>query len=104
MNALLSPEDQEVLQQAVREGFIPLDHIKVNPFQPRDQFDQQALDELKQSIEHLGIIQPLTVRRVGPGSYQLISGERRLRAARLLKMTEVPAYVVDTGQQGMIEM
>ncbi|MBM3446844.1 MAG: ParB/RepB/Spo0J family partition protein [Bacteroidetes bacterium] len=104
LNALLSPEDQEVLQQAVREGFIPLDQIKVNPFQPRDQFDQQAMDELKQSIEQLGIIQPLTVRRVGLGSYQLISGERRLRAARLLKMTEVPAYVVDTGQQGMIEM
>lgn len=104
LNALLSPEDQEVLQQAVREGFIPLEQIKVNPFQPRDQFDQQSLDELKQSIQQLGIIQPLTVRRVGPGSYQLISGERRLRAARLLKMTEVPAYVVDTGQQGMIEM
>ncbi len=104
LNALLSSEDQEVLQQAVREGFIPVDQIKVNPFQPRDQFDQQAMDELKQSIEHLGIIQPLTVRRLGPGSYQLISGERRLRAARLLKMTEVPAYVVDTGQQGMIEM
>ncbi|MFM8977370.1 MAG: ParB N-terminal domain-containing protein, partial [Bacteroidota bacterium] len=62
MNALLSPVDHEVLQEEVREGFFPLDQIKVNPFQPRDQFDQQALDELMQSIEQLGIIQPLTVR------------------------------------------
>jgi ParB family chromosome partitioning protein len=104
LNALLSPEDHEVLQQAVREGFIPLEQIQVNPFQPRDQFEEGPLEELKQSIEHLGIIQPLTVRRLGPSSYQVISGERRLRAARLLRMTEVPAYVVDTGQQGMIEM
>jgi ParB family chromosome partitioning protein len=104
LNALLSPEDHEVLQQAVREGFIPLEQIQVNPFQPRDQFEEGSMEELKQSIEHLGIIQPLTVRRLGPSSYQVISGERRLRAARLLRMTEVPAYVVDTGQQGMIEM
>lgn len=104
LGALLAPQDHEILQQAVREGFVPVDQISVNPFQPRDQFDPASLEELKQSIEQLGIIQPLTLRRIGQGSYQLISGERRLRAARLLGMSEVPAFVVNTDQQGMIEM
>ncbi|MFM7496546.1 MAG: ParB/RepB/Spo0J family partition protein [Bacteroidota bacterium] len=103
LDVLLSAQDQEILQSAVREGVVAVDAIDVNPFQPRDQFDPEALEELKNSIQKLGIIQPLTLRRNG-SRYQLISGERRLRAARLLKMKEVPAYVIETDQQGMIEM
>jgi len=103
LDVLLSAQDQEILQSAVREGVVAVDAIDVNPFQPRDQFDPEALEELKNSIQKLGIIQPLTLRKNG-SRYQLISGERRLRAARLLKMKEVPAYVIETDQQGMIEM
>ncbi len=62
---------------------IPLDQIEANPFQPRDQFEEAALNELAESIKTQGIIQPLTVRRLSAKSYQLISGERRLRASKI---------------------
>lgn len=83
LSQLMSPQDQDILHSAVQEGVVSVDLIEINPFQPRDQFDPEALEELRASIEKLGIIQPLTLRRVG-NRYQLISGERRLRAARLL--------------------
>ncbi len=73
---------------------IELDKIQTNPFQPRADFDAVALDELRQSIVEKGIIQPITVRRVENG-YQLISGERRVRAAREAGMGRIPAYVID---------
>lgn len=104
LSILLSPQENEVLQQSVQEGFVPVNQIEVNPFQPRDQFEPEALEELKLSIAQLGIIQPLTLRRLEQGRYQLISGERRLRAARMLGMEQVPAYVVEADRQGMIEM
>ncbi len=103
LSQLMSPQDQDILHSAVQEGVVSVDLIEINPFQPRDQFDPEALEELRASIEKLGIIQPLTLRRVG-NRYQLISGERRLRAARLLGKKEVPAYVIETDKQGMIEM
>lgn len=103
LDLLLSAPDQDLLQSAVQAGVVAVDSIDVNPFQPRDQFDPEALEELRDSIQRLGIIQPLTLRKNG-SRYQLISGERRLRAARLLKLKEVPAYVIETNQQGMIEM
>lgn len=68
--------------------------IKPNPFQPRVDFDEAALDELKRSIQEKGVIQPITVRRFADG-YQIIAGERRLRAAQLARMKEIPAYVLD---------
>ena len=103
LSVLLSPQDQDILQTAVQEGLVSVDLIDINPFQPRDQFDPEALEQLRASIEQLGIIQPLTLRRNG-SRYQLISGERRLRAARLLGKKDVPAYIIDTTKQGMIEM
>ena len=72
---------------------IPLDRIQHNPYQPRAEFDPVALDELKRSIQEKGIIQPITVRRFGD-AYQLISGERRVRAAREAGLTHVPAYII----------
>jgi ParB family transcriptional regulator, chromosome partitioning protein len=72
---------------------IQLDRIDRNPFQPRADFDPQALDELKRSILEKGIIQPITVRRIANG-YQLISGERRVRAARDAGLARIPAYVI----------
>lgn len=72
---------------------IKIDSIEVNPHQPRVDFDQKALDELAVSIRTYGLIQPITVRPVTNGKYQLISGERRLRAAKIAGLSEIPAYV-----------
>ena len=83
---------------------IPVDMIEPNPYQPRMNFDQDALDELADSIRTLGLIQPITVRRKEEGRYQIISGERRFRACRLAGMDMIPAYIRDTNDQGMLEM
>lgn len=83
---------------------IPVDMIEPNPYQPRMNFDQEALDELADSIRTLGLIQPITVRRQAEGRYQIISGERRFRACRLAGMDMIPAYIRDTNDQGMLEM
>ena len=83
---------------------IPTDMIEPNPYQPRMSFDQEALEELAESIKTLGLIQPITVRRKGDGRYQIISGERRFRASRLAGMDMIPAYIRDANDQGMLEM
>lgn len=83
---------------------IKLSEIEVNPFQPRTDFDEQALAELADSIKLQGLIQPITVRRLNSHSYQLISGERRLRASKLAGLTHVPAYVRTANDQQMLEM
>jgi len=83
---------------------VKISEIEVNPFQPRTEFDEQALQELADSISTQGLIQPVTVRKMGPHSYQLISGERRLRASKLAGLTEIPAYVRTANDQQMLEM
>ena len=83
---------------------IKIAEIEVNPFQPRTDFDEQALQELSDSIKLQGLIQPITVRRVNAHSYQLISGERRLRASKLAGLTQIPAYVRTANDQQMLEM
>ena len=83
---------------------IPVDMIEPNPFQPRMSFDQVALEELAASIRTLGLIQPITVRRITDRRYQIISGERRYKACRLAGMTTIPAYIRDANDQGMLEM
>ena len=83
---------------------IPVDLIEPNPYQPRMNFNQEALDELADSIRTLGLIQPITVRKIASGRYQIISGERRFRACRLAGMDMIPAYIRDTNDQGMLEM
>jgi len=83
---------------------IPVDMIEANPWQPRMSFDQEALEELAASIRSLGLIQPITVRRVSDSRYQIISGERRFKACRLAGMTMVPAFIRDAADQGMLEM
>lgn len=83
---------------------IYIEYIEVNPFQPRTRFDEQALNELAESIIHFGLIQPITVRRVSKDKYQLISGERRLKAAQMAGLTEVPAYVRLADDKAMLEM
>ena len=83
---------------------IPVDLIEPNPYQPRMSFDQEALEELADSIRTLGLIQPITVRRKSDSRYQIISGERRFRACRLAGLDMIPAYIRDTNDQGMLEM
>ncbi len=96
-------EDQLAASKALIKMIEP-DQIRTNPYQPRHDFDQAALDDLKNSIMKHGLIQPITVR-VGMSGYELISGERRLRASRAAGLKEVPCYVLDvqTSEQ-MLEM
>lgn len=83
---------------------IPIDQIEVNPFQPRSHFDQEALQELAESIKVHGIIQPITVRRLAKDQYQLISGERRFQASKLAGLTAIPSYIRSADDQQMLEM
>ncbi len=83
---------------------IPVDMIESNPYQPRMNFDNEALQELSASIRTLGLIQPITVRRKGTDKYQIISGERRYRASVMAGMDMIPAYIRDASEQGMLEM
>ena len=93
---------QNTLVDSISEVLIT--NIKTNPFQPRNEFKLDKLEELKKSIEKLGIIQPLTVRKLGYDKYELISGERRLKAAKLLGLKKVPAFIRIADDQEMLEM
>src|SRR5690606_22029384 len=99
-----APTAQEVSAITRQTMDVPVDAIEVNPFQPRTDFDEAGLAELAQSIRVHGIIQPLTLRRLHEGRYQLIAGERRLRAARLAGLTAVPAFIRLADDQGLLEM
>ncbi len=85
-------------------SLLPIQSIETNPFNPREYFQKEALEELAVSIGTHGIIQPLTVRKLGRDKYQLISGERRFRAAQLAGLIEVPAYIRVANDQAMLEM
>ena len=104
-----SPEDdrQQLSNENVSLGSISsvkISQVQVNPFQPRTDFDPEALHELAESIKLQGLIQPITVRQSDQNFYQLISGERRLRASKLAGLTEIPAYVRTANDQQMLEM
>ena len=81
---------------------ISVNLISPNPYQPRTEFDPQALDELKKSILENGLIQPITVRRVSKEHYELISGERRLRASKEIGLKEIPAYIIHVETKEMM--
>ena len=86
-------------------AMLPMAQIEVNPFNPRHDFDAAALQELANSIKTYGLIQPVTVRRMSEGAYQLISGERRFRASKIAALTEIPAYIrLANDDQEMLEM
>lgn len=123
LSALLNDNDdlrQETNERAVSKEYEPqrstaepttgsvstvnLSEIEVNPFQPRTDFDANALAELAESIKLQGLIQPITVRKMSANSYQLISGERRLRASKLAGLTSIPAYIRTADDQQMLEM
>ncbi len=102
-----SSEKQELTPAPSSVGSIneiPVINIEVNPFQPRTDFDQEALEELAESIKIQGIIQPITVRKLSADKYQLISGERRLQASKIAGLEKVPAYIRTADDQQMLEM
>lgn len=83
---------------------IDISKIVTNPFQPRTKFDEEALNELAASIKEIGIIQPVTLRKVDGDQYQIIAGERRFRASKIAGLTTIPAYVRTANDEGMLEM
>jgi ParB family chromosome partitioning protein len=103
-NAMNPISETEQRAQPNNIGTIKISDIATNPYQPRTEFDQVALNELAESIRVQGLIQPITVRGADNGKYQLISGERRLRASKLAGLTEIPAYVRQANDQQMLEM
>ena len=91
-------------EEQVSINEILIDEIEVNPYQPRTDFDQEALDELASSIKVQGIIQPITVRKLADKQYQIIAGERRYQAAKNAGLNKLPAYVRTADDQQMLEM
>lgn len=83
---------------------VPLDLIHANPNQPRREFDEEALQELADSIREIGIIQPITLRKMDDGTYEIIAGERRWRASRLAGLTQIPAYIRTADDENVMEM
>ena len=107
IRALLQGMDASLNDEAALLGTsntIPLDQIEVNPFQPRHDFNEVALQELASSIRVHGIVQPITVRKISAKKYQLIAGERRLRAAKLAGLAEIPSFVRSADDEQMLEM
>ena len=83
---------------------IDIEHIEANPFQPRAKFDEEALQELAASIKKIGIIQPITLRKIAEDKYQIIAGERRFRASKIAGLKTITAYVRTAEDEGMLEM
>ena len=98
----MSNDRNQRTEAAVRE--VEIAKIEINPYQPRKNFDDEALAELSESIKQLGIIQPITVRKMENGRFQLISGERRMRASQLAGLTSLPAYIREADDQAMLEL
>jgi len=97
-------DDAEKIHQSAGIDEIELGKIEANPFQPRTKFDQEALAELSASIKEIGLIQPITLRKVSENKYQIIAGERRFRASQMAGLNKIPAYVRKAKDDGMLEM
>ncbi len=110
LSAILESPETDITSKDISGNYVagaianlPVSKIETNPFQPREDFDQEALAELSQSILEQGIIQPLTVRKMGYDKYQLISGERRFRASKLAGIDSVPCYIRVANDEQMLE-
>jgi len=111
LSAILESPETDITSKDISGSFvagaianIPIGNIESNPFQPREDFDEQALLDLSNSIKEQGIIQPITVRKLGYDKYQLISGERRLKASKMAGLKEIPTYIRVANDQQMLEM
>ena len=103
-NDIQSAQDKHADQVVGHIVELDLNSIEVNPFQPRTSFNEEALGELATSIRELGVIQPITVRKVGFDQYQLVSGERRYRASKMVGLETIPAYIRIANDQESLEM
>ena len=97
-------DDAEKMQHGAGIDEIEISKIEVNPFQPRTNFDEVALNELAASIREIGLIQPITLRKIGDDKYQIIAGERRFRASQIAGLTSIPAYIRKAKDEGMLEL
>jgi ParB family chromosome partitioning protein len=111
LSAILESPETDITSKDISGSFvagaiasIPVNQIEPNPFQPREDFDPEALNDLATSIREQGIIQPITVRKMGYDKYQLISGERRLKASKIAGLDEIPCYIRIANDQQMLEM
>lgn len=104
LGALIDDADRERYEKLDTINEIDIDKIDTNPYQPRSKFDEEKLNELASSIKELGIIQPITIRSIDGNKYQLITGERRLRAALIAGLKRIPAYIRTANDQAMLEM
>ncbi len=104
LDALIDTTSEVKTEGSSNLNEVELTLIDPNPNQPRREFDQEALQELANSIRELGIIQPITLRKVEGGRYQIIAGERRWRASQLAGLQTIPAYIVSVEDQGVMEM
>lgn len=111
LSAILESPDTDITSKDISGEFVAgaiaeinIERIDANPFQPRDKFEEEALRELADSIAEQGIIQPVSVRKLGYDRYQLISGERRLRASVMAGLDKIPAYIRVANDQQMLEM
>lgn len=104
LSAIFETEEHNTPSLGSVSSEVELTRIEANPSQPRTSFDAQALDELAISITRLGVIQPITLREVASGNYQIISGERRFRAAKIAGLTSIPAYLRTVGDEQVLEM
>src|SRR4051812_41981007 len=115
LSALLESNDtsertseKQLSNEAMNRGgsvlHLSLEQIEVNPFQPRGTFEEESLNELADSIKIHGVIQPITVRKADNGKFQLIAGERRLRASKIAGKKDIPAFIRDASDQESIEI
>ncbi len=104
LDALIDTHSEVKTEGSSNLSEIDIAQIEPNPNQPRREFDQEALQELANSIRELGIIQPITLRKAESGKYQIIAGERRWRASQLAGLNKIPAYIVTVEDQGVMEM
>ncbi len=111
LDAILGSPETDITSKDISGNYVvgavadlAINQIEANPFQPRNEFEEQSLIELSESIQKQGIIQPITVRKLGFEKYQLISGERRLRAAKIAGLKSIPAYIRLANDEQMLEM
>ena len=111
LNAILQSPETDITTKDISGNYvagaiaeIDIDLIETNPFQPRTEFDETALRELSQSIKEQGVIQPVTVRKLGYNKYQLISGERRLRASKMAGLKTIPVFIRVANDEQMLEL
>ncbi len=111
LGAILSSPETDITSKDISGNYVvgavadlAIKNIETNPFQPRDVFDEKALQELAKSIKEQGIIQPITVRKLGYEKYQIISGERRFRASKIAGLEKIPAYIRVANDEQMLQM